>query len=141
MPYSVDDSAFPLLLVRWTGAASKEDFGAFFEQLEQIHARARTANAKLVTIHDARTAQRPEAPAREYAATRMKQTTLDGSLLDVVVTDQAALRGVITAMSWVVPGQMKRVKSTATIAEAFDLANKAYAAERLPVPQRPRWAS
>jgi hypothetical protein len=139
--YSMDDSGFPLLLVRWTGTSSKEDFAAFFEELERLHQRARTSNARLVTIHDARTAQRPDAPAREFAATRMKQATLDGSLLDVVVTDQAALRGVITAMSWVLPGQMKKVKSTATLQEAYALANQIYVDAKLPLPQRPRWAS
>lgn len=140
MSYQIDDGCFPLVLVTWTGTASAESTRAFFADLAALTARAEQAGVSTVTIHDARESARPSPDTRAVMAEQVKTVT-SRSLVDVVVLNSAALRGVITAMAWVVPGPMKRVKTAATLEEAFDLAQKALAEAGQAAPPRPAWAN
>lgn len=140
MAFEVDSSKFPLIMVRWAGRADAANFTAFFDALSALHERARVESVLLVTVHDARKSERPDAQARDVVAQRLKTTTLGKSLLDIVVTDSAPLRGVVTAMGWVAPGPMAKVKAVKDMDAAMALARDAFQAAGFPVPERPRWA-
>ncbi len=140
MAFDLDASAFPLVLVRWTGCATAEIFESFFDAHDALRERARTHASALVTIHDARLALPPDAAARDVATARVGRTRVMPGVMDIVVTDHPGVRGVITALGWVLPGPMKNVMTAPDLATAYQLARTAFAAHKQPAPEPPPWA-
>lgn len=141
MAYEIDGSAFPLVMVRWTGRLMRPEFNGFFDSLTELHHKAAAQKVGLVTVHDARHAERPDADVRAAMAERVKTWSGTSTLVDVVVTDSAALRGVITALGWVMPTLMIRVKAVKDMSAAVEVARGAFQAAGQAVPQNPRWAA
>lgn len=140
MSYRLDVQAFPLVLFTWSETATAEATRAIFEDMLKMSARAKQEGVHTVSIHDARGSSRPTPETRAVMAEMAKNAPDMRTLMDVVVLDSAALRGVLTAISWVAPGVMKRTKTAASLPEAFTLAEAAFKAVGQPVPARPPWA-
>ena len=141
MSYFLDDDAFPLVLVTWTGTVTAESIRSLIEESNRIAARAEKAGVSTVTIHDSRKQGRPSPETRVLMADLTKATAVSHSLGEVVVLDSAALRGVLTAISWVAPGAIRKVKTVASLDDAYAKAAELFKAAGQAVPAPPAWVA
>ncbi len=97
--YEIDDSRFPLVVVRFVGLLTDEDFRAYLERAEAV--RSRGPNAAIL---DATHAGYLPARQRRMQAEWMKrhrEMLRRNSLGSAFVVPSPLIRGVLTAILWI----------------------------------------
>jgi hypothetical protein len=95
---------FPVLVAQWSGDVTHEDVDAFKRWAEGKIADARTQGLRVVVVQDT-TDSKPPTPAvrkaiADWVNTRPKDE--EPPLAVLVVVKNAVIRGVLTAMRWLV---------------------------------------
>lgn len=103
--FVIDTSHLPLLITTWFGSPTLALVAAYTEWLERFVERSRAAERKFVILDDAIRAGRPAPPVRGLLA--KIQCPSDVVVDRVVVVDTAAIRGAITALSWITGNPIK----------------------------------
>jgi hypothetical protein len=136
----IDESLFPIVVVRWRETLTEEHVGPFLARIEAMALRAEAAGGLLVSVHDARGLSSKMDPATRKALSDGIQSRPMPTLIDVVVSESALVRGVMTALAWFAPQQMRRVVAVPTLPKAADAIEKEAAARgvRCPDVQRLR---
>jgi hypothetical protein len=101
----IDTSHLPLLITTWFGSPSLGLVEAYNEWLVRFVERSRAAGRKFVILDDAIRAGRPAPPVRGLLA--KIQCPSDVVVDRVVVVDSAAIRGALTALSWITGNPIK----------------------------------
>jgi hypothetical protein len=99
--YEVDDSRFPLVIVRYRGLLDDEAFEAYLQRLQEV--RSRGPN---VAVLDATHAGYLPASQRRRQAEWLREHAgmmRDNSLGTAFVIPSTLIRGVLTAILWIVP--------------------------------------
>jgi hypothetical protein len=103
--YVIDTSHLPLLITTWFGSPTLGLVEAYTEWFERFVERSRTQGKKFVILDDAMRAGRPAPPVRGQLA---KIHCPSDVVVDrIVVVDTAAIRGALTAMSWITGNPIK----------------------------------
>lgn len=95
-----DESAFPLVVVTWTGLASDADFESFFAEQKKLLAK----NLPYVQIADATNAKVMSSMQRRMIAEFSSETSSDAARLckgTVVIISNPIVRGGMTAVLWI----------------------------------------
>lgn len=140
MPIHVDDSRFPLVIIRYVGTTSDDDFMRYLSKMEELVLHRRTTNAAVL---DASAADATPAKQRRMQAEWMKSNE---ALIarycvgNAFVITSPLLRGALTAIFW-----MQQPAAPTIVLATFDAAER-WATDRLreagvSVPNRPRAAS
>jgi hypothetical protein len=112
--FVMDSGHMPLVITTWFGSPTLGLVEAYGEWFARFVERCRTSNRKFVLLDDAMRAGRPAPPVRGLLA--KIQCPSDVVIDRVVATDAAAIRGALTALSWITGNQ---IKSTPTINEGI----------------------
>lgn len=108
--FVIDTSHLPMLITTWFGSPTLSLVETYASWLDTFIERSRVAGRRFVILDDAVRAGRPIPQVRG----RLAQIKCPGDVIidRVVVVDTAAIRGAITALSWItgVP-----IKTTPTI--------------------------
>lgn len=121
----VDNTLFPFLIATWYGAPDDELIRFYFEWQTKGLARARAAGIKVVTIIDGIDAARPPSTIRKTIAdcsTTILEEFDPCIVHSWVVVHSPLLRGVITAIMWMVP---MRLSTAPTCSMALEDAARA----------------
>ena len=110
--FVIDTSHLPLLITTWFGSPTVGLVEAYTEWFVRFVDRSRTAGNKFVILDDALRAGRPAPPVRGLLA--KIQCPSEVVVDRVVAVDTAAIRGALTAMSWITGNP---IKTTLTIDE------------------------
>lgn len=100
--FDVDDSQWPLAVLRFDGVGSDDDFVAMLAGLDQLYARGR----RFALVMDATRAGTPPASQRKLMADWLRANT---HLIEqwcvgtAYVIRSPAVRGVLTAIFWLQP--------------------------------------
>ncbi len=132
----LDDRLAPILIATWFGTATGKTIDGFRDWVEAQIVAAQARNEVLALINDSLDADRPSPAAR----TKFSALTFDPTVviaLPTVITNPM-VRGVMTAVGWVIGERMKAVTTWATLPEAFESARTALreAGARPPPPSR-----
>jgi hypothetical protein len=103
--FVIDTSHMPLLITTWFGSPTLGLVEAYTEWFVRFVERSRAAGQKFVILDDAIRAGRPAPPVRGLLA--KVQCPSDVVLDRVVVVDTAAIRGALTALSWITGNPIK----------------------------------
>jgi hypothetical protein len=103
--FVIDSSHLPLLITTWFGSPTLGLVEAYTEWLVRFVERSRAAGRKFVILDDAIRAGRPAPPVRGLLA--KIQCPSDVVVDRVVVVDTAAIRGALTALSWITGNPIK----------------------------------
>jgi hypothetical protein len=97
----VDESQWPLVVVRWRGRATDADFDAFFVVLDRWLAQDTTFGLLL----DSRGAQGVSSEQRHRIVTEIKTRSalLERNLIQAVVFDNPIQRALYFAVAWAFP--------------------------------------
>src|SRR5690242_16822955 len=124
----IDDAHWPIIIVTWFGQATVNLLEQYFAQQALIADRARRQNGKFIMVSDATDVERPSAVVRQrLSELTQKLAKVAGhlTLKSYCVLTYPIVRGVATAMGWVIP-EMREVEFVATLPEALERAlNKA----------------
>jgi hypothetical protein len=101
----VDTSHLPLVITTWFGSPTLGLVEAYTEWFVRFVERNRAAGRKFVILDDAIRAGRPAPPVRGLLA--KIQCPSDVVVDRVVVVDTAAIRGALTALSWITGNPIK----------------------------------
>ncbi|MDP2344711.1 MAG: hypothetical protein Q8O67_27425 [Deltaproteobacteria bacterium] len=116
MPFTHDESRYPILVTVWVGESELADVHAYHAWLDVQAKRARAAGLRLALISDASkvTRTRPDV-RREFASLR---APIDGIIAGTwVVTTSMAMRGVMAAVGWLNP-KMAGIRVSPTMTAA-----------------------
>jgi hypothetical protein len=106
----IDTSHLPLLITTWFGSPTLGLVEVYTEWFVRFVERSRASGRKFVILDDAIRAGRPAPPVRGLLA--KIQCPSDVVVDRVVVVDSAAIRGALTALSWITGNP---IKTTPTI--------------------------
>lgn len=133
MAIHIDDSRFPLVVIRYVGSTSDQEFEQYLSQMEELVLARRATNA---VILDASKADAASATQRRMQAEWMKahETTLRRySVGNAFVITSTVVRGALTAIFWLQPPAVPSdVFSTYAAAEAWALERLAAAGAAIP---------
>jgi hypothetical protein len=122
-----DVRAFPLMVADTNGEVDVATFDPYFEWRNQWIAYAASRGVKLIQISITNTAKPPSATVRKHIADRVsddaKLAAFGGTYM---VVPSALMRGVVTAVMWVM-GSSEVVKNFGTLADAADAASRYFA--------------
>lgn len=119
----VVEGGWPIIVGTWFGAATESLVVDYFARTDALLARAKQAGERVVMVTDTYATSPPSAKVRtriaelSKAQTERYQATTAAS---VTILENALLRGVFTALSWLDP----TIGSTTNVA-SFDLAMQA----------------
>jgi hypothetical protein len=101
VPVAFDDSAFPRVEVRWTGAATDAELADFFQQMNRQFARGQAFSL----LVDCRGAAGLTADQRRRLLVHMKETaaSAEALLVQAIVLDSALLRTFYFGLVWAIP--------------------------------------
>ena len=108
MPYTIDESTFPILRVVYDGAIDDDAFARHLEAYSNVLKR----NERYSVILDASTASVPNARQRQMQATFQLETAQQTARLCVggaFVIRSALVRGALTAILWRQPLPFRHV--------------------------------
>lgn len=103
--FFIDTSHLPLLITTWFGSPTIGLVEVYSEWLVRFVERSRKDGRKFVILDDAIRAGRPAPPVRALLA--KIQCPADVVIDRVVVVDTAAIRGALTALSWITGNPIK----------------------------------
>jgi hypothetical protein len=103
--FVIDTSHLPLLITTWFGSPTLGLIEVYSEWLARFVEKSRSSGSKFVILDDAIRAGRPAPPVRGLLA--KVQCPIDVVVDRVVVVDTAAIRGAITALSWITGNPIK----------------------------------
>lgn len=129
-----DDTYLPLLISTFRGSLDM-DAARWHDEVTTRVIRQCFANGRRpLHVVDARQADVPSAQLRKFWALRISQSvsTLQSMLGVVVVMDNAALRGALTAINWICP-EAHRVEYLPTLRDALNLVKVRFAASGYPL--------
>lgn len=130
-----DARAFPLMIVDTNGELDIETFDAYFTWRNAWIAYAEAKGTKLVQISVTNNAKPPSATVRKHIADMGKNDDkLAGLAATYVVVPNALLRGVVTAVTWVM-GSSNTIKNYATLGEAAEAAKRYFASTGTRAPE------
>lgn len=138
---ATEDMFFPVVVSTWFGPPTEPLVRGYFAWLAEQVERAQRSNLPLVNITDAGLARSPSAEVRRLIADETKR--MKGGqrpVKDYVVIENAVMRGVLNAISWL-HGDLRAVM-VATTAQAIDAAIRDLAHAGCPAPsglQPLRW--
>ena len=131
----VDDTLFPFLIATWFGAPDDELIRFYFDWQAKGLARARAAGIKVVTVIDGIDAARPPSTIRKTIAdcsTTILEEFDPYIVHSWVVVHSPLLRGVITAIMWMVP---MRLSTAPTCTMALEDAARALVEAGVSLPE------
>ena len=102
MAIEIDDSAWPLVRVRFDQELSNQEWDRYLEQMSRYPDR----REKYVTLTDGRRAATPDAGQRKRASeliAREHERTVRWNVANAVLVASPIIRGVITAIEWASP--------------------------------------
>lgn len=115
MSFTVDDSAYPLLVTSWRGESTVADIHAYAAVLRRYFDRALAEGRHLALIDDATAVTRTSPAVRKaIAALGPAPGVVVGTWL---ISDSSFIRGVMTALSFLNPA-MRNVFMVASFAQA-----------------------
>jgi hypothetical protein len=103
--FVIDSTHMPLLITTWFGSPTLGLVQAYSEWFARFVERNRASGTKFVILDDAIRAGRPAPPVRGLLA--KIQCPSDVVVDRIVVVDTAAIRGAITALSWILGNPIK----------------------------------
>jgi hypothetical protein len=126
-----NDTYFPIIVATWFGSPSERAVRGYFAWLDEMLARALRERVPIVNVTDSGLADVPTADVRRLVAELAKQWERAGATKDrvtsCVVVDNALIRGVLRALSWL-HGDMKSQQFAtceAALAAALDILARA----------------
>jgi len=146
MPYVelLDDSAWPIIYARFRGTATIADYDVYARWYEAQLARALAEGTRVIAISDTTPGVSVSSDVRRHITSWM--TALDqtpaarASLANLVVIDGLVIRGVLTAIGWVMGSRMNVVTTVASVEAAWDGATTTLSeAGMTPATTKPAW--
>ena len=102
----VDSQYWPVVFATWVGEPNESAVTRYFEASEPLWARARKERTRFVLVTDAARTGRPNAKVRKLIADKTNAQTPDTQDLaagSIIVVENALIRGVVTALGWILP--------------------------------------
>jgi hypothetical protein len=125
--FSLDSRYFPLIICTWTGVPTLEIMQFHFERRKPHFNRALTAGTKVIQISDMSSMSSPPATIRKYSGEQGKLCDAHEAFIGYVgVVPNAVIRGVVTALQWIVGGDVKPIEFSPSIDEAIKKAAKKF---------------
>ncbi len=119
---TIDTRYWPIAIASWIGKPTEDLVRQYFAQADtRLIARARKGRLGFILITDATTADQPSPKARTLIADLTNAQPEDAMALSIgsfLVVDNAIIRGVVTALRWVLP-RMRDVESVQTMEQAL----------------------
>jgi hypothetical protein len=118
----VDERSWPIVTSTWFGAATVPLVDAYFAHSDRQLDRAKASHAQLVMITDTYATKPPPAKVRQRIAelSRVQSPRSQPVVLDsITIVENALIRGVVTALSWIDPS-MARTKNVGSYQAALD---------------------
>ena len=123
MPYTHDESRYPILITAFVGETTVPEALAYNAWLDVHVERARKRGARLAIIVDATAVTRTRPDVRKAFSSRPPSV---GNVVagTWVVSNSALMRGVVAAISWLNP-KVASVRMTSTLGAAIEAATTA----------------
>jgi hypothetical protein len=118
----VDAKHWPVIFATWFDEATENAVTRYFEAHDKLLVRARGAREKFILVTDAAHSKRPSAKVRKLIADKTNAHPADAvdlTLGSLIVVENALMRGVVTALTWILP-RMKDSEVVGNITEAID---------------------
>jgi hypothetical protein len=114
----VQDECFPVLCSTWVNSASEPVVEQYFRWLVPLVERASREGVPLVNITDAGLASAPDAAVRRLIADRTRDLLPQnrGEVRSITVVESAAIRAVLSALSWLHGDMRSETVATRTAA-------------------------
>jgi hypothetical protein len=114
---------FPLVIYTWFGSANMATVDEYYKRRWENDARARAAKTKVIMVNDLAHVAPPPATIRKSIAERAKETDASDALHCYITSvPNPLMRGVVTAMQWIVGEQMKPNVNVGSMTQALRLA-------------------
>lgn len=120
----VDARSWPIVFTTWFDEPTERLVKSYFENHAKLLERARANREPFVLVTDTFATKQPSAKARKLIADLTNAQPAYATTLivgSVIVLESAILRGVVTALGWILP-RMADSESIATIGAAVDRA-------------------
>lgn len=121
MSIEVDTASFPLVYFRFTGETTMEDARVMMQQQDELLTRAAAEGVRLFVISDNTATTKTSPEVRKYlgdAARSVSDQYHQHLASFVIIASNMLVRGAITAIGWVAPERIKRVKAAKDFEEA-----------------------
>lgn len=128
------DEHEPLMLVRWSGQVKAQHVLQMMRFFDHKSIAARSQDAHLVFILDARDAALPGSLVRDMLADWLSDRPKGGTILStIVVAPDPLIRGVIISLKWAT-GRADGITVVPSVPQAIELAKRSFRAAGIPVP-------
>jgi hypothetical protein len=118
-----DTRYFPLVIYTWFGSSTMATVDEYYKRRWENDARAHAAKTKVIMVNDLAHVAPPPATIRKSIADRAKETDASEALHCYITSvPNPLMRGVVTAMQWIVGEQMKPNINVASMTHALRLA-------------------
>lgn len=135
MPWHVDDTYAPILVLDNYGIPSDAELLAYLDQLRAWHDRPGAAGTHCINIVLSDQVPNARERARMAAAYEGLPSRYEKQILATfVMVPNALARGALTAMSWFMADKLKSVRAVSSYADAFRDAVALAKKEHLPLP-------
>ena len=135
----LDARHFPVLTATWAGMVTTEILDRYFEARAPYLRHAEALGLRTVVVTDMSLQEAPNSVIRRYIAEQGKLIDPDfPSLLGyVVVVPSRVLRGMVTAIQWVIGDMWVELRQTPSLADAYRVAGQIYRDAGLVAPPMP----
>lgn len=131
-----DTRHFPLIVQAWIGQPSLEMAKSYFElRRAMFFERARMEKTKVFIVADLSKLSSPSAIVRKYIGDTAKiEDDRDELLGYVSVVPSAIMRGVVTALKWIIGDDVKPITLASSMEEGFARARQVLESNDISVP-------
>lgn len=120
-----DTRYFPIFIHEWHGTATMKIAEEHYPAREPVYERARREGAKLVIITDLSNASTPPATVRKLLGEKAQSdANVDELIGYVILVPSAVMRGVVTALSWIIGENVKPIVYARSMEDALEKATK-----------------
>lgn len=131
----LDSRHFPVVVQAFIGQPTMEMAKTYFEARRAWFERARVENTKVFIIADLSKTSSPTATVRKYLGDTAKiEDDRDELLAYATCVPSAIMRGVVTALKWIIGDELKPTTLVATMDESFEKARKTLESHGVNVP-------
>jgi hypothetical protein len=117
---SLDARYFPLIISVWKGTPTLELSKWFFGRRRLVLERAQSGGTKVLQISDLGELSTPPATVRQYIGETGKiEDAHDNFLGYVAIVPNPVIRGVVTALRWIIGGDVRPIMFTSNYDEAI----------------------
>ena len=132
----LDTRYWPVVFATWVGEPTQPAVVRYFDASDDLFVRARKERTRFVLVTDAALAGRPSPKVRKLIADETNAQPSDAlelTLGSIIVVENALIRGVVTALTWILP-RLRDSQTVGSIEHAIDVALRTLDDARIPHP-------